>query len=439
MKNTHLNHLLAFTLFLFVGIQVSAESKSTVLSLDAEVKYQKIDGFGGFVNGPQFQFNHMSPDEIRRLWGKDSEAGYNIMRIYIPIGESEWPKVLEHAQLAKSLNVFLFASPWTMPAEWKTNKDTAASAGGSLGYLKKVNYPDYAMYLQKFVTFLRTNGVELDAISIQNEPDMNSKYPGCLWTPDQLADFLKTYGSQIGCKILAAESLGLNYRFADALLKDDVLDSYAIFAGHQYNGVQDLFSLFHPKGKPIWMTEYLQNWNPEGSPVRDFNWERDGFSFARSVNVALTCNVSAWIHYASKRYYALMGDGLHGTVKGEMTKRGYILAHYAKSIIGSTRIKHRWQNRSTNLDGSAYLSAGGDSVVVMLMNTSSDAQPLSIRIPFNTKSYERIATSATQNMYHNNPEGIQETSSPEVVLQPKSFTTLIFRKSSNVPKESVEK
>ena len=58
----------------FILFQTAAFSqavKATVI-LNKEISYQKITGFGGFVNSPQFAYNHMSEDEIRRMWGANS-------------------------------------------------------------------------------------------------------------------------------------------------------------------------------------------------------------------------------------------------------------------------------------------------------------------------------------------------------------------------------
>jgi hypothetical protein len=56
------------------------------------------------------------------------------------------------------------------------------------------------------------------------------------------------------------------------------------------------------------MTEFLINWNANQTTTRNFNWSIDAFDFANAVNTAMLSNISAWIHYAAKRYYGMMGD-----------------------------------------------------------------------------------------------------------------------------------
>lgn len=438
MNFTILKLVLFATSFVCVQHPVFATDLKASIKINDKVKYQRITGFGGFVNSAQFAYNHMSNAEIRKLWGKNSEAGYNIMRMYLPIGEGSWSQSLETAKLAKSLGVILFASPWSMPAEWKTNNNIAAvytDANGVVqeGSLKEEFYDDYALYLNKYVTYLRTNGVELDAISIQNEPDMKATYAGCLWTPAQMANFLKNYGHLINCKIMAAEGVGITDNFAAALTPDSVLSQFELFSGHQYSYIQSGLKNLQAKGKDVWMTEYLINWNADETTPRNFTWSKDALTFAGKLNDALLANVNAWVHYASKRFYGLMGDGTYGTVTGAITKRGYIQSHYAKYATGCTRIENVWSDGSNVLTGSSYASVNGDSVIVMVINPSTDSYSLTVDLPFYTQSGSVVTTSASLNMSKSALTLNEETFRPTVTVGASSFTTIIFSKSSVRP------
>lgn len=415
-----------------------AATRTASIKIDDKVLYQKITGFGGFVNSGQFAYNYMTTKEIRKLWGNGSEAGYNIMRMYLPIGEASWSQSLATAQLAKSLGIKVFASPWSMPAEWKTNNNIAAvyTDGNGVvqeGSLKEEYYDDYALYLNNYVTYLRNNGVELDAISIQNEPDMKATYAGCLWTPAQMAKFIKYYAPLIKCKIIAPESVGITDNYATALLEDSVCAAFDIFAGHQYSSIQSGLKNMQARGKDVWMTEYLINWNSDVNTTRNFNWTKDAFNFANKLNDALLANVNAWVHYASKRFYGLMGDGTYGTVNGALTKRGYIQSHYAKFATSTTRIEHVWTDDSKVLGGSSYISVTGDSIIVMIINSSSDTYSLTIDLPFYTKTGKIVTTTELLNLYSSSISFSEETCRPKIAISASSFTTLIFTKDSIRP------
>ena len=324
-----------------------------------------------------------------------------------------------------------------MPAEWKTNGNIAAKFTDSngviqIGSMNEANYVDYANFLNEFVTYLSDNGVKLDAISIQNEPDMEVTYAGCIWTPAQMAKFIDIYGRTINCKIIAPESVGIENSFATAFLPENVSAKFDIFAGHQYGNLETGFSSLQAKGHDSWMTEYLINWNEDEKTTRDFNRAKDGFTFATKLNTALVSNINACIHYASKHYYEMMGDGTNGTTNGIMTKRGYILSHYAKYTTGATRIKNTWADDSGLLSGSSYLSVTGDSVIVMVINSSGNSYSLTTDLPFYTISGNCISTTETLSMFNSPIEFSAETPRPKVNVVPLSVTTFIFKKTVNV-------
>ena len=221
-------------LFLFalaLTLLCSSAQKAT-LRIDATTRHQHITGFGAFVCSPQFTYGHMSSDEINRVWGRTGTLRCNIMRVYLPIGRNAWPQSLATVKKAKEMGLIVFASPWGQPAEWKTNgTSNAKNSDGTTGKLKRENWADYAQYLDDYVTYLRNNGVELDAISIQNEPDWAASYAGCLWSASEIAEFVRTYGRQINCKIIAPETLAISDSYVSALNNQATLDAFDIYGG----------------------------------------------------------------------------------------------------------------------------------------------------------------------------------------------------------------
>lgn len=413
-------------------------SQNPIVRIDNNTRFQKITGFGGFVNSPQFGYNHMSTNEIQKVWGANSVAGYNIMRLYIPENKSNWSSVLPTAQLAKSMGLTIFASPWTMPAEWKTNNHINAvyvDANGveQIGYLKPEHYMDYALYLDDFVTYLKNNGIELDYISVQNEPDEKALYHGCIWTPDQIATFVKDYGHLINCKVIAPESVGFSDNYANAFLKPEVMANFEVYGGHQYGGIQSVYKQFQNFNKEIWQTEYLINWNSSsGTGPRDFDWSIDGFTLAKSINDALLGNINAWIHYATKRFYGLMGDGTNGSIDGEITKRGRILQQFAKNVTGKTRINATWSDEGA-LKGSTYISTDGNKIVLFVYNPATTATTLKVDLPFYTNSGTKTITNSVQDYTTTNLTYNAQTFRPSVTVDPLSVITFVFDKSAERP------
>lgn len=409
-------------------ITMSAQqSQRVTVKLDATNTHQRITGFGGFVCSPQFGYNHMSESEIKKVWGPTSTLGCNIMRLYLPIGESSWSQSLATAKLAKKLGITIFASPWGQPKEWKTNNSVdGKNDNGVVGSLKKENWPDYAAYLEKYVQYLRKNGVELDAISIQNEPDWTPTYAGCKWTTSEMAEFVKTYGRQISCKIITPESIGCSDGYVNDLNKTDVLDCFDIYGGHQYGGIGSAYKNLAKKGKEIWMTEYLINWNENQPTSRNFDFSKDFFNFFTAINTCMLGDFNAWVHYACKRFYAMLGDGQNGTSNGTITKRGYVMGHFAKFVTGMTRIDATFGG---GLEGSAYLSQTGDTIVAVMANAADNAINLTFDLPFYTQQGELRITDKSQNFTKTELTPETETCRPMASVAAQSVATVMFVKS----------
>ena len=413
--------------FLFAQCLSFVASAQTV-RLNATVQHQHITGFGGFVCSPQFGYNHMSTSDIKKVWGQGSTVGCNIMRLYIPIGRNAWNQSLQTAKTAKQLGLIVFASPWGQPAEWKTNgTSNAKNSDGTTGKLKRENWPDYAQYLEDYVQYLRQNGVELDAISIQNEPDWPAEYAGCLWSAQEIAEFVKTYGSSISCKVMAPETLAVSDSYVNALNNTNVLPHFDIYGGHQYGGIQSAYKKLAAKGKELWMTEYLINWNEAENNTRNFSYEKDVFNFFRAINTCMLGDFNAWIHYAAKRYYGMLGDGQRGTTSGTVTKRGYVMAHFARFVTGMNRIDASFVG--TSVEGSAYLSESGDTAVVVLANEAAQAVDLTVDLPFYTTSGSLCTTTKTKNFTTQTLALDAETCRPKVNIPAQGVATVLFVRS----------
>ncbi len=416
-----------FALSLIQGIQ----AQQAVVNIDTQKPHQTITGFGGFVCSPQFTYNHMSTSDIKKVWGPTSTVGCNIMRLYIPIGRNSWSQSLATAKQAKQMGLIVFASPWGQPAEWKTNgTSNAKNSDGTLGYLKRENWPDYAQYLEDYVQYLRNNGVELDAISIQNEPDWPATYAGCLWSAQDIAEFVKTYGPSISCKVMAPETLAVSDSYANALNNDDVLTGFDIYGGHQYGGIQSAYKKLAEKGKELWMTEYLINWNEIENNTRNFDFNKDFFDFFRAINTCMLGDFNAWVHYAAKRYYAMLGDGQRGTTNSTVTKRGYVMAHFARFVTGMTRVETAWNDEEqVPFEGSAYLSQSGDTVVAVIANPSDHERELRLSLPFYTENGSLYVTTKTSNLTDAGLQIEAETCRPEVNIPAMSVATALFVRS----------
>lgn len=422
-KNLFYSLIAAFSL---IAVASNAQPKSASISIDSRKKFQHVTGFGGFSPSPTWSY-WLGDAEMDKLFGKgDNQLGLNILRTYIGNSKNSWSAGVANVKRAKRYGAFVFGSPWSPPASWKSNNSD--SNGGEL---LTSRYKDWAVFLNDYAEYMKKQGTSIDAVSIQNEPDWTASYQSCIWTGEKLADFLKNYGNLIQCKVIAPEAIHFTRNMHEPILNDPAACAELdILGGHFYGWDGSSYPLAAQKGKEVWMTEFLVNERQE-KDKKNINWKDDGFLFAKSINDAMLANMSAWVHYSLKRYYGCLGDGQFGTVTNEITKRGYILSHFAKYVSGTTRVKHVLTDNTGTLSASAYLSQTGDSVVVMVLNPKADSFNATLSLPFFTKGGSQIVTTETQNMKKAEIACSEETFEPSVEVLPYSVSTFVFVKSSD--------
>ena len=421
MRNIHL-----LALLLWLPFTVKAAERTAGINVDSRVKYQHVSGFGGFSPSPQWAY-WLNDTQMNTLFGKaDSQLGLNIVRLYIANNKSGWSASVANAKAAKRNGAFIFASPWSPPAEWKSN---GSDSNG--GELLEEHYADWANFLNDYYKYMKGQGVTIDAVSIQNEPDWNASYQSCIWTGEKMAKFIREYGHLIECKIIAPEAIHFSKNIHEPILNDpEACNRLDIVGGHFYGWDGSSYPLAAEKGKEVWMTEYLINERQEQNGI-DINWKDDGFLFARSVNDAMLANMSAWVHYSLKRYYGCLGDGKYGTKDNVITKRGYILSQYAKYVSGNTRIKHSVTDDTGKLTASAYISDNGETVTVMIINPSADNYTTTLTLPFYTLQGKKIVTTENKNAQKSDISTDGETYNPQVDIEAYSVNTFVFTKSGD--------
>jgi O-glycosyl hydrolase len=199
-----------------------SRSSRVVIQVDDTVRYQSVLGLGSSLEHSTCYNLSLLPVEQRErvlesLVHPERGIGMNLMRLCIgtsdfapgpfytyndmPAGQED-PRlegfsierdreyVLPVLQMAQRLNPELrwVASPWTPPPWMKTN---GRYGGGSL---RPECYPYYAEYLVRFIEAYRREGIEIHALTVQNEPEFGPEaYPSCRWTAEQQRDFIRDH------------------------------------------------------------------------------------------------------------------------------------------------------------------------------------------------------------------------------------------------------
>lgn len=365
----------------------TASANGGMATVDFGTTHQLIHGFGGSTAW----MPTMPAAEASALFGNtgSSELGLSILRVRIdPGGQANWGAELGNAQEAQALGASVIATPWTPPAAMKSNNNTV---GGSLN---TSSYADYATYLESFVNYMAGGGVNLYAISMQNEPDANVTYESCSWTGAQMDTWVAGNASALTTKLMMPESESFVTSLSDPALDDpSAVGNIGIVAGHLYGVQPSYYTNAEQKGKEVWETEHY--FSPSGAQPGI----ADALAAAKEINDSLTVadyNAYLWWWVADwNPGGGVTNIGLVDT-SNNPTYYGYALAQFAKFVRpGYTRVDAT-ANPTANVFVSAYAGNGHLVIVAINMGSSDVTQPFTLENATVTSMtpYVTTATSA---------------------------------------------
>ncbi|MFF7656717.1 glycoside hydrolase family 30 beta sandwich domain-containing protein [Streptomyces sp. NPDC007983] len=356
--------------------------------VDPAAERQTIRGFGGMNH--TLWINDLTPAQRDVAFGNgEGQLGLSVLRIPVHENRADWSREVATARRAIEHGATVIASPWNPPAQM-----VETFVHGNQANAKRLRYDMYGAYarhLDDFYRFMRDNGVNLYAISIQNEPDYAHDWTW--WTPNEMIRFLRENAGSIGTKVIAPESFQYVKSFSDPILNDSgALANMDILGAHLYGTPYQNFPypLFKERGrgKELWMTEV---YHPNSSDSADL-WPQ-ALDVGEHVHRALVdADFQAYVWWYIRRSYGPMRED------GRISKRGANLAHFAKFVRpGYVRI-NATSNPQPNLYVSAY-KGGNSKVVVIAINkgTSTVSQPFTL-VNNTSSSASSWLTDASRNL-----------------------------------------
>jgi O-glycosyl hydrolase len=331
-------------------------------------RFNYVRGYGG-MNVAWANFPEEKAIDTETMYNPD-KMGFNIMRIMIPpantnidismndLTSGNRPDYYESVKIVNKYGGYVLASPWSPPKEWKSNN----SINGG-GRLIPRYYLQYANYLKSFAQHMYDRGAPIYAISIANEPNYVAGYDGCEWSNNEMRDFYKEvghftngvrgYGGGMDIQtVLTVNGESANTpRINDAAIADTLSRSVIdLYARHVYGEqTTTLWDTIVSAGKAdwkqgsqyqaeCWMTEHNINSANATAYQYDSTWNYV-WKFMNDVDLVMRINKeNAFVWWASKRFYSMLGDNQNGAAEGTPLPRGWGLSHYAKYSIHSTRV-----------------------------------------------------------------------------------------------------
>ena len=372
-----------------------ASAQTATVTLTSQKQY--IRGFGG-INHAAWAGDLTAAERTLAFGNAAGQLGFSVLRIPVTDGNPDSVNVAT-AKAAIANGAIVFATPWNA-AHTYTSAD----------------FPAYATHLSNFVSYMKNQGVNLYAISVQNEPDYGAQAGWGSWTAAACHDFTVTYGASLGTKLMSCESFSYNKSYYDPILNDSAaLANTGVFGTHLYGTALAAYAypLFDQKaaGKERWMTEHYTD------STTDANSWPNALGVASELhNAMVTAQFNAYIWWYIKRSYGPINSGA-------VTKRGYCMAHWSKFVRPGFYRVDATASPATGLSLSAY--KGDSSLVIVVVNTNTAAKSLDISIPGSAlTSFTKYTTSSSKSLAS---EGTVSTTngSLSVSLDASSVTTFV--------------
>jgi glucosylceramidase len=396
------------------GVQDGVE----VIKVDTAKTFQTMDGFGFSLTGGSawLLMEKLSPPKraeiLKELFTTD-ENGIGVSYLRISIGASDLDDhVFSYADISsgdarKDLSKFtldedrkylipvlkeilslnphikIMGSPWSAPAWMKTNNHVK---GGSL---RKGSYANYARYFVQYIQEMKKEGITIDAVTIQNEPENPNNTPSMVMTAEEQAEFVKNHlgpafrEADIKTKIVIFDHNCDHPEYPITILNDAEAKQYVEgSAFHLYLGEISALSKVHD-AHPDRSIYFTEQWTSgEGKFDGDLLWHTRELIIGAPRNWSR--NVLEWNLANDPKFGPHTDDGGCTLCQGALTVDSdsvvrnvsyYIIAHASRFVpAGSVRVG---SNKPSGLPNVAYRTPEGKTVLIT-MNESSEEKAFSV-------------------------------------------------------------
>ncbi len=227
-------------------------------------------------------------------YDESSEPDPELKKFSIDHDKEFYLPMLREARKANP-ELFLFSSPWSPPGWMKPNNSMIGGA------MRKLSFDPYARYFVKFLEAYKAEGVDINAVTVQNETDAEQEghMPACLWAQEQEMEFAARFlapairKAGLDAKIwLLDHNYSLWGRAIDELSDPSVYDAVDGIAWHGYVGEPTAMTRVHeafPAKNAYWT---------EGGPdINQPDYQTDYTRWANEFNGILNNwarSITAW-------------------------------------------------------------------------------------------------------------------------------------------------
>lgn len=192
--------------------------KESVITIEPSTTFQEVLGFGGALTEAAAVnilslLPHQQEEILRGYFDPKEGLGYKLCRIHMnscdfcvdsySCDDVEGDTDLKHFNIERDKKMVIpllkrikeycqdlkiLVSPWSPPAWMKTNGDMCHG-----GKLKDEYKKTWAKFFCKFIKAYKEEGIEIWAVTVQNEPMATQVWESCIYTAEEERDFVKDY------------------------------------------------------------------------------------------------------------------------------------------------------------------------------------------------------------------------------------------------------
>ncbi len=410
------------------------------VSVDETVTHQTIEGFGGFgpkkvwwESGPYFDQEYLNQTidnlgatifRTQIYWDGEETNDNDDPNVINADGfdfgaSSDNGKQFPFIEELNNRGAKIIATVWTPPVWMKLlddedripdqcyncNNCPEGDPGRQVcgGRLNPIYYEEFAEYLVAYVKAVKAGtGVDIFAISIQNEPYFANPFEANVMYADEYADVLKVVGERFeaeelttrffGPEHMAEWSWGVQKNYVNEILNDaEVAPHLDIYAVHGYvdgvaadYGNAEGWTELHNNitvahGKSMWMTE-TSNSEESGYTL--------AFNMARALYLALKFgNISGWVYWYMAE--AMIDDN-------KLTPLGFAFKNFYRYVRpGAVRVNA--ESNDADVLTLAFNHPESGDLTVLLINQSEQEKTINLSTNVAAEELSAFRTSASEN------------------------------------------
>ena len=434
-----------------VSFSSNTSSGGNTITINPAITYQSVDGFGFCLTEGSAEVITTLADSqqsalLSELFDKNNGLGISVLRISIgasDLSSSNYsynetsgdtnmanfslagPDLTYLIPILKKILVLnpdikILATPWSPPRWMKSN---GAWVGGSLNASA---YAAYANYFVKYIAAMKAQGINIWAITPQNEPENPNNNPSMTMTSTEEKNFIN---NNLGPALATAgysavKIIAFDHNCDNTTYPTDVCNNSSYVDGaafHLYAGnISAMTTVKNATNKNVYFTE--QYTGSGGSFSGDMGWHVQNVVIGSLNNWAKTvlewnlANNSSIGPYTSGGCTTCLGAITISNSTSFTRNVSYYIIGQVSKFVKSGAIRLSTLSSSSSITATSLLNTDG-TISLICYNSSSYAQSIKIIVGSNAFTYSLPALSTNTFSWNSITQAVSDLQSDNQKLK----------------------